>query len=93
MAALQARLEDLTVQLEKMEMDIKKFTTNTSRVNSTNCLFYIRFSSHHQQTFFGFSNVNFNMRNLVIIIKGQRQGSLHVEMQLFCLDFVPHFYH
>ncbi|XP_062513614.1 coiled-coil domain-containing protein 22 homolog [Corticium candelabrum] len=31
-AALQARLEDLTVQLEKMEMDIKKFTTNTSRM-------------------------------------------------------------
>lgn len=31
-AALQARLEELTTQLESMEMDIKKFTTNTSRV-------------------------------------------------------------
>jgi hypothetical protein len=31
-AALTARLEDLTAQVDSMEMDIKKFTTNSSRV-------------------------------------------------------------
>jgi hypothetical protein len=31
-AALTARLEDLTAQVDSMEMDIKKFTTNSSRM-------------------------------------------------------------